>query len=150
MANTTVNIASLSDLIFVVGEGEQKFRVNSHVLRNASPVFRVMFGPNFSEGIGLDYNHPKEVSLEEDDPFSIEMICRILHLKYDEPLKKLTTGELLKIARTIDKYSLEEVTSHITKKWLADVKMNSFLDHANFFKTSLILKNEPSFPEATV
>ncbi|GIZ45838.1 hypothetical protein CKM354_000898800 [Cercospora kikuchii] len=57
-----------------------KFRVSSHVLSTASPVFKAMFGPHFREGHQLrNSTEPLEILLPEDDTRGVRLMCQMLH-----------------------------------------------------------------------
>jgi hypothetical protein len=105
------NIVDKGDVILVVGNGDniRKLKVDIHMLRAASTTFSAFFGPNFSEGQNLDYEHPKEVELEDDDPAAMEYICNVIHHKADKPryiLSQQLHPILLPVAQIVDKYAL--------------------------------------------
>ena len=86
-------------------------RVSSVVLKNASPVFAVMLGPQFREGQGQSTAAaPKEIALVDDDPDSMMILCALLHsqhgvqatIRYDRLDE--TTFNLFKLADVVDKY----------------------------------------------
>ena len=73
--------------------------VRSDVLSCASPVFKAMLGPNFSEGQALRSTiNPKIITLEDDDIESMTILCILLHK--DLSTVHLNTSE--KLAETAD------------------------------------------------
>lgn len=81
MAN--VDIAPEGDVIFVLQQ--TRLRVSSVILASASPVFKVMFGPNFAEGQGhRTAGEPREVPLHDDDLCAMTRLCRLLHHQPDQ------------------------------------------------------------------
>jgi hypothetical protein len=80
-----VDIATTDgDILLILGE--TRLRVSSVILSSASPVFKVMLGPNFSEGQGdRSARSPKEITLEDDDLDTMTRLCRLLHHQRDLP-----------------------------------------------------------------
>lgn len=73
------DIAPDGDVILFVGPEKTPLKVYSQCLRAASKVFRVMFGPDWSEGKGLTSRSPREIPLEEDDASALRTILCVLH-----------------------------------------------------------------------
>ncbi|KAI8670070.1 hypothetical protein LRP88_01490 [Fusarium phalaenopsidis] len=73
------------DVTFVLDEGNTRVRVNSAIMKNASPVFAAMLGSNFKEGHALSATNgiPFEIPLPEDDAIAFGRICRMLHSQAD-------------------------------------------------------------------
>jgi hypothetical protein len=90
----------------LVGEGDSRIEIDTvpQVMANASSVFRNMLKPDrFIEGHKLTKNQPFSVTLAEDDPSAMEILCDILHLRTDRvPLKNISTSLLASIATTVD------------------------------------------------
>src|SRR4051794_37049290 len=100
---TLTEIASDGDLMLIVGAAKVRVRVQSSFLKHASPVFRAMLGPHFSEGQPA-VDSIKEISLPEDDVDAIKIICAVFHLRNDEIPDHLSPACVLRIAVTADKY----------------------------------------------
>ncbi|KAF1352523.1 hypothetical protein BDV97DRAFT_368267 [Delphinella strobiligena] len=58
-----------------------KIRVSSVTLSLASKVFRALFSPRYSEGQAIREasSEDKEIALEDDDPYALTTLCRVLH-----------------------------------------------------------------------
>ncbi|KAF5677030.1 hypothetical protein FHETE_1932 [Fusarium heterosporum] len=68
------------DVICIL-QGETRVRIDSAIMRRASPVFRTMLGPKFREGHDLANSGgvPVEIALPEDDAEVFGWISRVLH-----------------------------------------------------------------------
>lgn len=111
---TTIDITTTDgDVLLVLGE--TRLRVSSVILSSASPVFRTMLGPNFSEGQGnRSAENPKEIPLEDDDVATTTRFCRLLHHQNElpetshgqKPLElRAAAKELYDLAVLADKYN---------------------------------------------
>ena len=95
--------------------------VHSEVLTRASPVFKAMLGPNFSEGQALrSAANPKIITLQDDDTESMIALCVLLHrdlstvhLKTSSVATKTADAtRILRVAILADKYALVDHLSH--------------------------------------
>lgn len=103
----TKTIDPSGDVLLKIGPSRQpsvKLLVNSRVLSFASPVFAAMFGGHFAEGQDLSSARPQEVSLPEDDPVSMEILCNIAHMKISEMPAEMEHTALADFAILCDKY----------------------------------------------
>lgn len=105
-----INIADRGDAILEVDQfgHTRKLKVDTHMLRAASKTFDAMFGPNFSEGQGLDYRTPKQITLEDDHGEAMEAICKIIHYEDPEIPEEERPFFLHKMALIVDKYGLHK------------------------------------------
>lgn len=104
------------DVIFMLNNGS-RLRVHSVILKSASPIFRAMFGPHFSEGQRLSEKDPREVALPDDHPQAMTIICAVLHHQSDT-MAGPTMEVLREIALMIDKYDLLPAIRTTTQVWL--------------------------------
>lgn len=89
----------------------------SHVLTRASPVFRAMLGPNFSEGQApRSAINPRVIALDDDDTESMTILCILLHK--DLSTVHLNTSE--KLAETADPTRIFGVAVLVDKYGLVD------------------------------
>lgn len=77
------DIHANGDVVFVVADENYQIRVSSIMLRNASPVFKVLLGPRFAEGQQLRNEGYAEVPLPEDDPDALTPILHVLRGRND-------------------------------------------------------------------
>ncbi|KAL1640813.1 hypothetical protein SLS58_006636 [Diplodia intermedia] len=111
-------IAPTGDIVLLLCNGT-RLRVHSVVLKLASPVFRAMFGPHFSEGQNLSEANPKEVPLPDDPPESMTLICEILH--HQHPSSSVRSKLLLEpLVSLVHKYDLVDAMGF---------KVAAFLEH---------------------
>jgi hypothetical protein len=76
------DLASSGDVVLTLRL--TRLRVFSAVLSTASPVFRAMFGSNFLVGQGVhSAEHPREISLGQDDSNATMRLCYLLHHQRD-------------------------------------------------------------------
>ncbi|KIW46492.1 uncharacterized protein PV06_02161 [Exophiala oligosperma] len=79
--------------------------VSSTFLTHASPVFKVMLDGRFAEGqLTLSKQNPPTIALPEDDPDTVALLCKILHLIGDI-YQRVTGKQLIKLAVISDKYN---------------------------------------------
>lgn len=88
------------------------------ILRHASPVFRAMLGPHFSEGSTLASSESVEIPLPDDDPDAMEVICYVLHMRNDDAPSELAGGDLIYLAGLCDKYDLFVAMRPAMNLWL--------------------------------
>lgn len=94
--------------------------VKSSVLASASPVFRAMFGPHFSEGQNLSKHNktnPKKIPLPEDRASSVRVICFVLHNNENHE-GLCCIGCLFSYAEVLDKYDLKKTMTHKSEEWV--------------------------------
>ncbi|KAM0343392.1 hypothetical protein ACHAPU_008572 [Fusarium lateritium] len=124
---TTQPLASLNferfapdgDVIFIV-QGETRVRVDSAIMRRASPVFRTMLGPNFREGHALANSGgaPVEIALPEDDAEVLGWVSRVLHCQDDTFLWQPNPATFLKICLLVEKYNMKKSLSLSLEHWI--------------------------------
>ena len=78
--------------------------VSSKVLSLASPVFKKLFGPHFSEGNCVEASNPGHVDLHEDDPEVVTSLCYLLHFQMEKVADNPSHDFLDKLAVIADKY----------------------------------------------
>lgn len=101
-----VNISLEPDMYIIAGAGKKRLYVNSIILKVASPVFRAMFGPNFTEGVSLKSSTMHEQVLPEDEEETTLLVLAMLHHSHDIIPKWLPPSQLFGITRFAHKYDL--------------------------------------------
>lgn len=95
------------DVILVLSTA--RLRVSSVILASASPVFKAMLGPNFSEGQDpRSVQNSKEISLPDDDAAAMTRLCYLIHHQHDSQAEEsLESGakSLFALAMVTDKYA---------------------------------------------
>ncbi|KAF8468196.1 hypothetical protein BDZ91DRAFT_848049 [Kalaharituber pfeilii] len=100
------------------------FRVSSHRLCAASPVFEVMLSKtsNFKEATSLanstSKSEPTEIQLLDDNPKALAIILRAIHLQIDWLPDSLTTEQLYEVAVICDKYDIQHSLEYCLRKWI--------------------------------
>jgi hypothetical protein len=98
------------------------------LLAHASPVFKAMLGPHFSEGNTLAASSSVEIPLREDDPDAMEAICLVLHMRNGDALSRVTANELLMVANHCNKYDVFVATRPVINMWL-EACLESSMDY---------------------
>ncbi|KAM0414311.1 hypothetical protein ACHAPD_007562 [Fusarium lateritium] len=97
------------DLILAVGPERRLLGVSSSFLCEISPVFAVMFGPNFEEGHRLRSTQPEdsEMVLELPDD-NAQAFCNTIRVLYgaDPATADFEPAEIHKITIVVDKYDM--------------------------------------------
>lgn len=82
-----------------------RLRVCSKIVSNASPVFKSMLAPRFSEGVQLQAHGSIEISLVDDDAKALKTTCQIVHHDNDALARYIpSVGELLRLSGLCDTY----------------------------------------------
>jgi BTB/POZ domain-containing protein len=113
---TQFHVTSIADVCLVFPSGIKIF-ANVSVLRNASPVFRAMMGPQFQEGQTIINNTAStpEIAFPEDDSEVMLTLARLLHHREIELANKLKAKHIYEVAVLADKYDV----CHVVKSALA-------------------------------
>ncbi|KAL1622388.1 hypothetical protein SLS54_004952 [Diplodia seriata] len=141
-------IAPTGDIVLLLCDGT-RLRVHSVVLKLASPVFRAMFGPHFSEGQNLSETNPKEVPLPDDPAEPMTLICEILH--HQHPSNSVLSELLEPLVSLVHKYDLVDAmglkVAAFLEHELPAAKENGFrgLRDQGLLAMAYLLKDERSF-----
>ena len=141
----TYDIARHGDIILVVGEKETQLRVHSVCMRIASKVFDAMLGPHFSEGQPSSGNHPKEISMPDDNAATITTICNVIHHRNDLLPDLLEPSELPEIALAADKYDCVLALKYVMIQWLDFKEPVTFSDLGNLLIAAYVFDNSDAF-----
>ena len=63
-----------------------------------------MLSPHFKEGSTLFAQSKVSISLPEDDPDAMVILCKALHMRFDMRAEEISAATLLKIGVVADKY----------------------------------------------
>jgi hypothetical protein len=99
------------DIILVVGDDQVRISASSQLLCIASRPFSKMLGPNFKEGQPDDAGARREISLPDDKPSAIDLMCNIIHYRIHELSLAPTAAKLHDLAIVSDKYDCIQATS---------------------------------------
>ncbi len=108
------------DVKFIIGDpnSAKTLRVSSKVLSLASPVFAALFSLKSSEGVALrNSTNVSEISLPDDDPEAMQLVCHILHHGHDIT-RKVSVALLEKVATLCDKHDTVTPLSAWSEVWL--------------------------------
>ena len=117
-----IDLAPDGDIVLVVGPEQARIRVHSLLLKLVSRPFAVMLGPNFKEGqelLASSKRGPIEIKLPDDDPASMEILCKVIHHQSHLLNTPLSPGRLIEVATSADKYDVQNVVRFQYKAWLA-------------------------------
>lgn len=150
------------DLILVIGTSKTiSLRVQSKILSLASKVFLTMFSLPFKEGTGLASSvEPYSVSLPEDDPDAMTILCKLLHFQFSSFTQTPSSTQLRELASAAHKYDCVAAISVMTTKWLSDTQFHMDVDgdvydnrggfpDEDLLEASYLLKNHESFKVVT-
>ena len=99
-----------------------EFLVSSAVLSVASPYFRVLFGPNFKEGIETRRGDCPAIVLGDDDLEGMETILSLLHFRTLKRFDTLTPEALAAVALQSDKYDCARALRPWVSHWFRGVR----------------------------
>ena len=115
-----VELDSHGDIILNIKNGadHRSFRISSHAMRLASPVWEKMLTGQWME------SHKTAISLEDDNPDTLLIVLRAAHLQHHKLPKKLTFGQIVKLAVVCDKYDTATVVRPFLNQWITPFQMN--------------------------
>lgn len=116
-----IEIAPRGDVIFVLGGSKIKLKVSSEVMTLSSPAFHAMFRPDrpWTESQNLSEDQPTEVSLPDDHPEAMKLICEVLHHQHDAHKAEYPEWKLVAhVSRLTNKYFLQKALGYASERWL--------------------------------
>lgn len=87
----------------------------------SSSVFRVMLSSGFKEANELASSAKAEISLPEDDPEMMPILCQILHHRHDTVPHALEASQILTLAELSDKYDCAVAVKPSVGEWATAV-----------------------------
>ncbi|KAK5734723.1 hypothetical protein LTR17_008653 [Elasticomyces elasticus] len=154
MTAKEVNIASEGDVILICSSGESLKQVPSHRLRvsagsltTGSSVFKAMLGPHFKEGRQLASSAIAiGITLPDDDPEAMIMLCRALHLQLVAMPEVLTPAALLALSVVTDKYDCRGTLRFASEIWIRNaLPMAAPLDLINLLIAAYMFQQAKVF-----
>ena len=111
-------------MIFLLNDGNtstdsqsRPLRVSSHAISNASPVFKAMLNPRFTDKDNFSFADPLELDLPDDDCDAMIWMCFALHLQ-DLPEGRVPLELLKRLAILCDKYDCARAMQPWSRLWL--------------------------------
>ncbi|KAH7359199.1 hypothetical protein B0T11DRAFT_330903 [Plectosphaerella cucumerina] len=149
-----VHVTSIPDICLVLPSGELKILANVAVLRNASPVFHAMLGPDYLEGQTMNNTESTpEIDLPEDDAKAMLLLMQIIHMRYGELRDAVAHPEFLidsvrDTAILADKYDVCQAVSlsfHVLARLDKVPEMEDMGDLWSILSASYIVGNRDAF-----
>lgn len=103
--------------------------MHSVILSRASPVFKALLSPRFSEGAELSSRGKAEVALPEDDSGALEIVCLVLHHRNEEKVFGISLDVLGTIAWLADKYDLFDALHPASYVWVSQLERLKNIDN---------------------
>ncbi|ORY78651.1 senescence-associated protein-domain-containing protein [Protomyces lactucae-debilis] len=120
-----VEIHPEGDVFLEVGKTDadayasSRLQVSSALLKHHSRMFRAMLSPSFEEGTTLTANDQITVTLSDDDPASVELLCAVIHSRGDLVPLSVSLQEMKSIAQLADKWDSHGALVWIAELWMA-------------------------------
>lgn len=143
------DIAPNGDVIFAAGPSATQFRVDSGLLKSASPVFKAMFGPDSSEGRQLRETGRTQVADLYVDAAAMEIVFNAIHGRNNRVPESLASDNLLQVAVCTYKYECFTSLSFATQRWLRQVDLDNTTDSWIMAMAALLLGDGDMFSLAT-
>ena len=102
-----IELDPYGDVVFVLKQVE--LRMSSKVLSLASPVFKALLKPNFSEGQALRDGKTARIEFPDDDVEAMTTLCQIIHFQPGNTVN-VKDELLINLAMLTDKYDCVGVT----------------------------------------
>jgi BTB/POZ domain len=106
------------NVLFNLNDGAQSFVVSSKILSLASPVFKALLAPHFSEGTKLAESGYTEISVYDDEPSAMNTMMSILHYQGANDLNKADPKEIAALAICCNKYDCVKPIRPWIESWL--------------------------------
>ncbi|CAK3817741.1 Hypothetical predicted protein [Lecanosticta acicola] len=147
----TVEVARNGDVILVCGGGDSvgkiiKIVASSAILSQGSSVFASMLSPHFKEGSTLSRDSQVTVPFPEDDPDSMVVLCKVLHMRYNMKIENMSPSGILQLGVVVDKYDCLVAMSALPYYWIN--KQSARTDghsRAMLFVASFLFKEPETF-----
>ncbi|KAA8898499.1 hypothetical protein FN846DRAFT_207494 [Sphaerosporella brunnea] len=128
-------IAVDGDVILDVSD-DSRYLVSSQVLCGTSSVFRTMLGKDskFAEAAALrrarlaDSNEPIVVRLEDDDPWAMGVVMRVLHSRHYSIPSTVNLTQLGALAVVCDKYAFHEGLHTASSLWVQSLRSDELIN----------------------
>jgi hypothetical protein len=149
-----VHVTSIPDICLILPSGELKIFANVAVLRNASPVFHAMLGPDYLEGQAIkNAESTPEIDLPDDDATPMLLLMQILHMRFGELRNAVAHHEFLidsvrDTAILADKYDVCQAMSvsfHVLARLDRVPEMEDMGDLWSILSASYIVGNRDAF-----
>ncbi|KAF2089221.1 hypothetical protein K490DRAFT_36740, partial [Saccharata proteae CBS 121410] len=137
------------DVVLIIGSKKQQIRVDSACMKSASPVFRAMFGPHFSEGQGLSNASPKNIALPDDGYQAMRLLCAIIHHRHEIPPEDQSPRQIFDVVILSDKYDCHALLFYPSFQWLVPKPSHSVEDLLFLIGASYSLKQAAAFARIT-
>ncbi|OHE98196.1 hypothetical protein CORC01_06564 [Colletotrichum orchidophilum] len=122
---TNSAVAPKGDLTLVVGPSGNKIRVYALILSNASPIFASMIS-KASNAEDTTLSHQARISLPDDDPMAMEIICHVIHgNSLDADVIDIPPGVVLAVAALSAKYDCAPALTRKIEHWLSPETMET-------------------------
>lgn len=106
----------------VSGGSHVEMLVSAKHLMLASPVFKSMLQPHFTEGLALRSTGHVTIPLFDDDPNALKIVMNIIHSQAKNIPQQLGLKEFAHVAVLVDKYDLHNMVDHYALGWHEKLK----------------------------
>lgn len=119
-SGATIPIDPNGELNLIVGIGDEArtFRVSSHAMRLASPVWRAML----SSHNGFKEASDEEITFPDDNPQAVFIVLVACHLRFQDVPEQLEFTELVNLCVLCDKYDCVSILRPWLSAWMAPWK----------------------------
>ena len=145
---TRIDLDPYGDVIFVLKDVELK--MSSKALSLASPVFKALLRPTFSEGQALRDGKTARIEFPDDDTEAMKAICKCAHFQPDDTAN-VTDKWLVNLATVTDKYDCLGATRCFGALALASIssKTEQELSNGQLLLPAYVLDDYVSFKTIT-
>ena len=145
---TRIDLDPYGDVIFVLKDVEIK--MSSKALSLASPVFKALLRPTFSEGQALRDGKTARIEFPDDDTEAMKAICKCAHFQPEDP-SNVTEKWLVNLAMLVDKYDCLGATRCFGALALASIsiKLDQTLSDGHLLLPAYVLDDYVSFQRIT-
>ena len=150
LALEKIDIDKDGDLILVLKHPE--LRVSSKVLSLASPVFKALCKPGFTEGNTIAMGGTSRINLPEDDTDAMTAFCRVTHFRRHSNDETTPITLLENLAIVTDKYDCASAMRSFGGLSLSDFIRKAFgtLKNGRLLYPAYVFDNTYAFQQATV
>ncbi|KAL2881976.1 hypothetical protein SGCOL_002715 [Colletotrichum sp. CLE4] len=129
LESTRQDPAPKGDLIFIAGPSRHEIRVYALVLSNASPIFASTIPKaNFDKDAAI--SDPARLSLPDDDPKVMDIMCHILHgSSLNADMREIPPKLVLAVAILAAKYHCTVSVTAAAEYWLSPEIMDTIAQH---------------------
>ena len=128
-----------------------RVRVSSAIMSYASPVFKAMLNKKFQEGSNLATSSTVEISLPDENPQDMLIICHVLHMHHWVAPIPTSVQQIIQLGRICDKYDCTEAVVASAGQWITErLRLAGDVERGQLLYAACLFDDEPTINRVAV